>query len=244
MGGPIRILAREKQCVGAGDCVSRPMTEEEKIKYGIKEDRKLKKVKITPPEKEKLLEILAEVQGKTKAIMHAAEVFSVSKTTMLKWIKDYGIDFDAEGRAIVKVAEEVLPVQECPPLTVKIEGDRLTHDGEKLFQGVLQEALNEANKAKPEGTVDFQNASFVMGSCGEMKLDDNITATGEEKKAIPRKPSYVEYDIGNAIVQIDFREKLVNIGKSGEEYPPTDQPISFEEAVVVAKLVLDILGNE
>ena len=33
MSGPILIMAREKQCIGAGPCIPRQMTEEERLKY-------------------------------------------------------------------------------------------------------------------------------------------------------------------------------------------------------------------
>jgi hypothetical protein len=110
MGTPVKIRVREEQCRGAGPCTDpRPLTEAELLKYYTKEDIERMKAgneKIQPPEKEKLIEVLAEVQGKTKAVRHAAKRFYVSTATVCKWVKEYGIEFDVEGKVIENKAPE------------------------------------------------------------------------------------------------------------------------------------------
>lgn len=108
MGTPIPIRSREEQCKGAGECISRPMTEEEFKKYfGGKGMVK----KLETPSKEKLIEVLAEVQGKTKSMHHAAKAFAVSATTISNWIKNYGIQFDESG-CVIREPDEPTPILE------------------------------------------------------------------------------------------------------------------------------------
>jgi hypothetical protein len=103
MGTPVKIRAREDQCVGAGPCSeSRPLTAEEMLKYYTKEEIERMSKKLDAPAKEKLIEILAEKKGKTKAIYHASKVLGVSTPVIYGWIKEYGIEFDAEGKVIVE----------------------------------------------------------------------------------------------------------------------------------------------
>jgi len=171
MSGPIRILAREKQCVGAGDCVSRPMTEEEMRKYYTKEEIEEMAKKIEPPAKEKLLETLTGIRGKTKAVYAAAKAYKVSASVVFGWIKDYDIKFDVAGY-VVREPEEVMLVHESTPLTVEIGGKMITHDGEKLIQTATEqldkemERLSEVKIPKPtiddEGTITFQEADEVV----------------------------------------------------------------------------------
>lgn len=106
MGTPVPLKSREEQCKGADMTVyTRQLTEEERRYYDslgkpakksvfiFPEDESLyiersdielgNNKKIDPPEKDILLEKLAEVAGsKTKAMKHAAEAFAVSMTTM------------------------------------------------------------------------------------------------------------------------------------------------------------------
>lgn len=218
MGGPIRILAREKQCVGAGKCESRPLTEEEILKYGSIKPTKGKPVfhipktptkkevekmgaKIIPPAKEKLLETLTGIRGKTKAVKNAAKIFGTSDPTIYKWMKDYGIDFDVDGLVIVKVED---PKQE-------LAGDDITDD----------------IKAIQMGTVIIPK-----------KEPGTITIAGQETEEIHRKLAYAEHDIGSATVIYDFRADLVKI------VTLDDNEMTPEVARAVAEDILDILGNE
>lgn len=137
MGTPIPIRSREEQCKGAGECISRPMTEEEFKKYfGGKGMVK----KLETPSKEKLIEVLAEQQGKTKSMHHAAKAFAVSATTICNWIKNYGIQFDESG-CVIRQTEEAAPVS-----TETNEGFKSTEEFAMETMKKIAETLEEANQ--------------------------------------------------------------------------------------------------
>ena len=116
------------QSVGAGECTSRPLTEEEKHKFDnikpqkrnrfIPMESEIEKIfemedlsmnpKIVAPEKEELIETLSQVQGKAKALRHAAKEYSVSNTTVLNWTKRLGIEFDVYGKVVVENKDPVV----------------------------------------------------------------------------------------------------------------------------------------
>lgn len=228
MGTPVRILEREMQCVGAGKCESRPMTEEEKIKYGIKSkeaNEVMKGVKITPPDREKLVKVLAKVEGKTKSIYHACKAFKVSSQTIYNWIKQYGIEFDAEGRVICECKPET---QEQAPQTI---GESINDDTKTIQAEAIIRQGDIVLKGPDKVTItDFQT---IEG------LNNN-----QETTKLTHRVGYAEYDIGNAVVQIDYRQGLVKIGKISNDSLPTEEPISIEEAIAAAELILDVFGNE
>jgi len=216
MSGPILIKAREKQCTGAGPCIPRQLTEEERIKYGIKkmEGNEVKEVKIIPPEREKLIGTLAEVTGKTKARHYAAKIFSVSVTTIDRWIKGYGIEFDAEGYVVRDRGEEVPPKEEASEV--------------KQFDEEVQE-LSEVKI--PEPIVD--DAGDIEKLLEELENNPigTIHIVGQETTKKHYKVGYAEYDIGNAFVQVDFRKEIVDFSPG----------MSFEETEAAIELLSEIL---
>lgn len=220
MGTPVKIRAREEQCVGAGEPTSRPMTEEEMKKYYTEEEIEEMANKITPPAKEKLIEVLAEKKGKTNAVYHACKTFKVSAPTVLAWIKDYGIKFDDAGMVIRELVEEI-PVPE--EVTQEVNDDIL--DGITSYEEGLRKVIEEG-----------QYSSEQPSNIG--KPNDTITITGQETKEIPKRLGYAEHDVGNAILQIDFRQEFIKIET------PSNGEMSFEEAIAAAELILDILDHE
>lgn len=232
MGTPVKIREREDSCTGAGECTSRPMTEEEKIKYGIKakEEKELKEVIIQPPEKEKLIEALSKVKGKTKAKHYAAKMFSVSITTIDRWLKQYGIEFDDEDRVI---CESEPKAQKQAPQAI---GNSINDDTEAIQAGAIIK--------QGEITLKEPDKITVTGIEPIKKPEHTITIKGQETTKLTHRVGYAEYDIGNAVVQIDYRQELVKIGKCNNESLPTEEPISFEEAIAAAELILDVLGDE
>ena len=274
MGGPIRILAREKQCTGANECISRQMTEEEIKKYGgikptkgkpafhipetpiKKEVEELKGARIIPPEKEKLLKSLSAFQGKTKAIRHATRVYSVSTTTINKWIKDYDIKFDAAGY-VVREPEEVFEVCESIPLTVEIGGKTITHEREKLIEedpkavGDSVAEFKKQVKDLEEAIVNSIEDGNIITNKGEKLIEEAakeladlankpvITITGQEvEQKVPKRLGYAEHDVGDATVIFDFRKELIKV------VTPENGEMTFETAIAVAEEILDVLGNE
>jgi hypothetical protein len=203
MGTPVKIRAREDQCVGAGPCSeSRPMTEEEMLKYYTKEEIERMSKKLDAPAKEKLIEILAEKQGKTNSTVHAAETFKVSAPTVYGWIKEYGIEFDGEGKVIVENKALEPEVKEDVPSE--------SLGNQKIILSDIVYPFAEADKP-------------------------TITITGEETTKKHYKVGYAEYDIGNATLQVDFRQELVKI------ISPSDNEMTFEEAEAMVDLLNEIL---
>jgi hypothetical protein len=217
MGTPVKIREREDQCVGAGPCSeSRPMTKEEMLKYYTKEEIERMSKKLEAPAKEKLLRILAELLGKTKAIYHASKVFGVSTPVIYGWIKEYAIEFDADGKVIV---EEKTPEQEVK--------EELLREEPKLENPVVNEFIGEQlQKMK-----NLVNES-IKGP------NNTITITGQETKEISKRLGYAEHDIGNATIIYDFRADLVKV------VTPNDNEMTPEVARAVAEDILDILGHE
>lgn len=263
----VLIKEREKQCTGASECISRPMTEAEMLKYGCVKPTKEKPVfhipvtkskgevekmsaKITPPEKEKLIEVLAEAQGKTKALYHAVKVFGVSAPVISRWIKEYDIEFDADGKVIIEHKtpdpEELKELDKQMEEVAKIVGDGvtdrnvITKQGEKL----IQEATEQISERKEDGLahaevkyeLKYKPIDIFPKPLEEGESTGTITITGQETREIPHKLGYAEYDIKDALVQIDFRQELVSISEGKE--------MTFEEAIAAAELILDILGHE
>jgi DNA repair exonuclease SbcCD ATPase subunit len=221
MGTPVLIRAREEQCIGDGPCSEpRPMTEEEMLKYYTKEEIEEMSKKISPPAKEKLIEVLAEVQGKTKSVYHAAKVLKVSHMPIVNWIKDYGIEFDAEGKVIVEEFKELdKQMQDLAKVAMEIPqieatSNIITKQGEELLQEAAELLADLASKP------------------------DTITITGQETKEIRKKLGYAEHDIGNATIIYDFRADLVKI------VTPNNNEMTPEVARAVAEDILDILGHE
>jgi hypothetical protein len=216
MGTPVKIRAREEQCVGAGPCSNpRPMTEEEMLKYYTKEEIEKMSAKIIPPEREKLIEVLAEVEGKTKAMLHASDTFSASPATVYGWIKGYGIEFDDNGKVIGE-AEEFKELDKQMQEVAKVVGDSTVPAPEikvVLDEGGIHHELVEKTKA------DIVN-------------DSTITIKGQETKEIPVKIGYVEYEVGKSTVIVDYRAELVAI--NGMEF-------SKDEADSIADLLVNIL---
>lgn len=225
MGTSVKIRAREEQCRGAGPCIPRKMTEEEKLKYAnIKplkekppigvleeefldmEDIRMNK-KIDPPSKEKLIEVLAECQGKTKAVYHACKAYDVSVPVIHRWIKDYGIEFDYEGR-VIKKSEDV--VGDLPPAEEKNDN----HEPQ------------ESNSNNSVGCFE----SDVMADQERAKA-----MTEKEAKSIKNlcNLGYAEYDIGDSLIQIDYRKKLVSINEGKE--------MSFDDATKVSDLLSSLI---
>jgi hypothetical protein len=217
MGTPVKIRAREDQCVGAGPCSNpRPLTAEEMLKYYTKEEIERMSKKLDAPAKEKLIETLQEKQGKTNALYHAVKVFEVSAPVVSRWIKEYGIEFDFEGKVI---AEDKSPEPEVK--------EELLQEEPKQENPVVNEFIGEQLQ-KMKNLVD----ESIEGP------DNTITITGKETKEIPKRLGYAEHDIGNATLQIDFRKELVKI------ITPDNDEMTFEEAIAASELILDILGHE
>jgi transposase len=144
MGTPVPIRKREFECKGAGECISRPMTEEEFKKYfGGKGMVK----KLETPSKEKLIEVLAEVQGKTKSMRHAAKAFAVSATTVYNWIKEYGIEFDESG-CVIRESEETTPILEdaAQENIPKLETKEFAMETMKKIAEALEETKEETKQ--------------------------------------------------------------------------------------------------
>lgn len=133
MGTPVPSKTREQEYsekITEPEVVTRQLTEEERRYYDSLAKPKKKAVlispedeslynercdldlkkgnKIDPPEKQVLIEKLAEVEGsKTKAMKHAAEAFAVSMTTMYVWTKELNIEFGEDGKVIMPKAEQL-----------------------------------------------------------------------------------------------------------------------------------------
>lgn len=235
----ILIIEREKQCTGASECISRPMTKEEKRKYGSvkptkekpvfhipetpkREVEKVKGIKITPPEKEKLIEVLAGVKGKTGArsktstMGYVAKYFSVSIPTIIKWTKQYGIEFDAEGYVITNQGEKLI---EEAAMQMGKEEDGLVH-------------------AEVKYELKYEPIDIFPKPLDDEERTDTITITGQETKEVTKKLGYAEHDVGNATVIYDFRADLVKI------VTPSNNEMTPEVARAVAEDILDILGHE
>lgn len=228
MGGPILIKAREEQCRGAGPCSEpRELTEIEVLKYYTKEEIEKLSKKKEAPEKEKLIEALSEQTGKTKSIIHAARKFHVSGPIIYNWMKEYGIQFGDDGKVVVESKPE------AKEETQQAAGDGITDDTAAINAGALIISKGELIIEDVELDITRTVTADEISAEG-----DTITITGQETKKLMHKVGYAEYDIGNTVVQIDFRRELVNIGKNSEE------PISFEEAIAAAELILDILDHE
>jgi hypothetical protein len=234
MGTPVKIRARENSCTGAGECISRQLTEEEKQRYtntnqskekppvGVlatefidMEVEQVKGIKINPPEKEKLLDTLGEVQGKTKAVHHTSRAFSVSATTILKWIADYGIEFDADGKVICEYEEFK-------------ELDKQMQDLAKVV---------DDSKPKADGDIELEDIEVGVKAKDEEKTN-TITITGQESTKLRSKVGYAEHDIGNATIIYDFRADLVKV------VTPNDNEMTSEVARAVALDILDIFDHE
>jgi hypothetical protein len=216
MGTPVKIRDREERCVGAGPCGDpRPLTKEEMLKYYTKEEIERMSKKISPPEREKLLIILSELLGRTKAIYHAAKVFNVSAPVIYGWIKEYGIEFDDNGK-VIHEPEEFKELDKQMQEVAKVVGDSTVPAPEikvVLDEGGIHHELVEKTKA-------------------DIVDDSTITITGQETKEIPVKIGYVEYDIGKSTVIVDYRAELVAI--NGMEF-------SKDEADSIADLLVNIL---
>jgi hypothetical protein len=224
MGGPILIKAREEQCIGAGPCSDpRPMTYEEMLKYYTESEVEEMSKKIAPLEKGQLIEILAEVTGKTKAVHHAADICHVSATVVYGWIKDYGIEFDDSGMVVREPGEVPEPEEEMEEV-LKAVGD-----GSSEYEKNLQVA---ANLVVQIASTDSEQSKIQEGHA------DTITITGKETTEITRKLGYAEHDIGNAIIIYDFRADLVKI------VTPSNNEMTPEVARAVAEDILDIFGHE
>jgi hypothetical protein len=207
MGTPVKIRAREEQCVGAGPCGDpRPLTKEEMLKYYTKEEIEGMSKKIGPPEREKLLIILSELLGKTKAIYHAAKVFNVSAPVIYGWIKDYGIQFDADGR-VIRDNAKVVESEEKP----------------------IQMPSSESEEEKEEFHVVGSDIKIDIVADDEA---DTIHITGQETKEIPKRLGYAEHDIGNATLQIDFRKELVKIITPDNDEMTFEEAIAAAELIL------------
>jgi transposase-like protein len=239
MGTPVKIRAREDRCVGAGSCSNpRPMTEAEMLKYYTKEEIKRMSKKIDPPEREKLLETLAEIQGKTKAIHHAAKIFNVSYPVVCGWIKEYGIGFDVKG-TVVREPEEFKELDKQMQKLSEVEIPIPVIDDAGAIHLEMKEEASEDNTEKivlDEG--GWHSVPSTIRADSEIKLEDTITITGQETKEITRKLGYAEHDVGNATIIYDFRADLVKV------VTPNDNEMTPEVARAVAEDILDILGHE
>jgi hypothetical protein len=213
MGTPVKIREREEQCKGAGECSPpRPMTEEEMLKYYTKEEIEEMSSKITPPEKEKLIEVLGEKKGRTNAIKHASKTFEVSAPLIYAWIKDYDVKFDNSG-LVIQELEEVFALKVGIP-----EVEVNTLDNITEYEETLQPAIDEERYSEEP-------------DCEE-ELKDTIKITGQETTEIACKIGYVEYEVGKSVVIVDFRAELVSI--NGMELPQ-------KEADAIADLLINIL---
>lgn len=129
MGTPVPYRPREEQCKGAGECIPRQMTEEERQYYSkfgplkkkptpavMFEDINNKKEmevdemkkegrKITLPERAELVKVLNEVMGKTRSITNAGKKYSVSGPTIYEWIKQYKLSYGLGGWEASKETE-------------------------------------------------------------------------------------------------------------------------------------------
>lgn len=219
MGTPVQMIEREIQCVGAGECVSRPMTEEERFKY-FGEKREVQEVvkKIAPPKREELIEILAQAQGKTNSIYRAAKALAVSTTTIYNWLNDYGIQFDEDGQVI---QESAIPELEEVEKIAELENS---------FQEI---AKLDFPKPEIETEENFRpSEEFALGVMEE--IAEALETAKQKAKALPCKVAYAEYDITeNLCVIVDFRQELVSINDCKE--------FTFEEAEAAADLLTNIL---
>jgi hypothetical protein len=223
MGTPVKIRAREDQCMGAGPCSDpRPMTEEEMLKYYTKEEIDRMGSKIKPPAKEKLIEVLAERTGKTKALYHAVKVFAVSAPVVSKWIKEYGIEFDADGKVICEY-EEFKELDKQMQEITKVVGDGTIN---------VTEAIQTGDVVISKGELTNEDEEIGIKAKGEIKPEGTINITGQETKEIPVKIGYVEYEVGKSTVIVDYRSELVAI--NGME-------LLQDEADAIADLLINIL---
>ena len=65
--------------------------------------------------------------------------------------------------------------------------------------------------------------------------ENTINTAGQELKKLPDNLGYAEYDIGNIILQIDYREKLIKILSNNNDN------MTFEEAKKVNELLSGLL---
>jgi hypothetical protein len=224
MGTPVGIRSREEQCVGAGKCSEpRPLTEEEMKKYYTESEVKEMSKKIEPVEKEKLVGILGEVSGKTKAVSHAAKVFDVSAPVIYTWIKEYGIEFDDCGK-VIRESDKVVGQKEAAEFEESIQGIS------EVMQGYKPPIIDGKTIVITDPTVLLEKE--VIDNHG------SITIVGQETKEITKRLGYAEHDVGNATVIYDFRADLVKI------VTPNNNEMTPEVARAVAEDLLDILGHE
>ena len=102
--------------------------------------------KIDPPEKQVLIEKLAEVEGsKTKRMKHAAEAFAVSMTTMYVWTKELNIEFGEDGKVIIPEAE-IQKAEQQESSSGELDNDTREFDGViKNEEPVQYEYLEDPN---------------------------------------------------------------------------------------------------
>jgi hypothetical protein len=115
--------------------------------------------KIDPPEKQVLIEKLAEVEGsKTKRMKHAAQAFAVSMTTMYVWTKELNIEFDKDGKVIMPKAEQLN--------SGSVEPDKDTSE----FDGVIKDKFGRfdyiSEETNSETAEEFQltNKMYRFGT--------------------------------------------------------------------------------
>jgi hypothetical protein len=226
MGGPILIRAREEQCRGAGPCSEPcPVTEEEMLKYYTNKEIEEMGKKKEAPGKEKLIEALSELTGKTRAIIHTARKFGVSGPAIYNWMKEYDIKFGDDGKVIIESKPEA-----------KEEIQQAVGDGIKDDTAAIQAGAPIIPNVEltSEDAFEYTGKDFATD---EIKVEGpKIIIAGQETKKISSRLAYEEHDIGDTLVQIDHRQELVSIGNGKD--------MTFEEAIAAAELILDILDHE
>lgn len=191
----------------------------------------MKSTKIELPEKEKLIEVLAQVKGKTKAIRHAAKVYFTSMTPISNWIKEYGIQFDDSGMVIREGNEPVGPERKVSLLK------EIALEVKPEFSIPGYETITDATVAKQADTQESNFASEILELLKEAKPeivnDFKVTIIDQETNELPYKLGYAEYDIEGVLVQVDFRKQLVSINNSKD--------MTFEECNGVLELLNQII---
>jgi hypothetical protein len=187
MGTPVGIRSREEQCKGAGKCSDpRPLTEEEMKKYYTESEVEEMSKKIEPPEKERLIEVLAVKKGRTNAIQYTAETFCVSAPVVYRWIKDYEIEFNNFGLVAGETKELIPPTEEVEHETANsiLEGilelkqteieqpaDIITITGKETTEIPQKLAFAEYDIGKSVVQVDFR-AALVSINGMELPSDE------------------------------------------------------------------------
>lgn len=131
--------------------------------------------KIDPPAKDVLINALAEQTGKSKALKNAASKFAVSIATVYVWIKDYDIQFDADGK-VIRSAEETpeVIIQEAEHENCSGKPDTNTNEFNEVIQQESGHPVYISEGINSEASLDQVNDFVLLNKVyrfGELDID-------------------------------------------------------------------------